>query len=164
MDSGASRVRRRQELSERLSTHVRALTGHSGVDLDRLRLFLQQELLPFTAAEEEHLVPVCHRLAGEFAHEVMTLDYAVIRRYVRDIEEIMYSLETGTAADRRAALEAELVTKAVAMQAVVELHLEKEERVYLSLLARHLSPEERRSIVHALDADRVIKLPDSERV
>jgi hypothetical protein len=58
-----------------------------------------------------------------------------------------------------------LSRKAVRLQAVVELHVEKESRVYMPLLEGRLSHEEHERIASDLETGhRVIKLPDSELV
>jgi CBS domain-containing protein len=168
VDKGTDRVKRhRREVVKHLDEHVGKITeGGPDVVLDEVRLFLQQQLLPLVEAEESHLMPAVERVGNQSRESLtMPLDFEVIRRYVRDIEEIMYAMETGAVAGERAALEAELSRKAVRLQAVVELHVEKESRVYMPLLEGHLSHEEHERIASDLETGhRVIKLPDSELV
>jgi len=157
----------RREVVKNLTEQVKSLS-ESGAEppIDEVRMFLQQELLPLVEAAESHLMPVVERVSGE-AHEVssMALDYEVVRRYVGDIQELMYTLETGAGSTERAQLEADLRDKAIRLQAVVELLIEKESRVHLPLLEDHLLDEENERIAERLIAGhRVIKLPDSERV
>jgi hypothetical protein len=168
VDTGTDRIKRhRREVVKHLDQHVGKITeGGLDVVLDEVRLFLQQQLLPLVEAEESHLMPAVGRLANQSREtSTMPLDFEVIRRYVRDIEEIMYALETGAVAFERPALAAELTKKAVRLQAVVELHVEKESRVYMPLLEDHLSHEEHERIASDLETGhRLIKLPDSELV
>jgi hypothetical protein len=168
VDTGADRIEmHRRDIAIRLDDQVTNVSeGRAGQAFDEVRLFLQQELLPLVDAHESHLMPAVERVVGR-PHETssMSLDCEAIRRYVGDIEEIMYKLETGALRDERATLEAELTKKAVRLQAVVELLLEKESKIYLPSLAGGLPEGERLQILEALAAGpRVITLPESERV
>ena len=168
VDTGTDRIKKhRREVVKHLDQHVGKISeGGPDVVLDEVRLFLQQQLLPLVEAEESHLMPAVERV-GRQSRETLTmpLDFEVIRRYVRDIEEIMYAMETGAVAGERAALEAELTRKGLRLQAVVELHVEKESRLYMPLLEGQLSNEEHERMARDLETGhRVVKLPDSERV
>jgi len=168
VDTDADGMRRhRRELMSKLDEQVGSISGgRAERGIDELRLFLHREVLPLADADDLHLRPAVERVSGRgLETSSMSLDCEVTRRYVNDVEEIMYKLETGARRDDRAQLEAELIEKATRLQAVVELLVERESRIYLPLLEEHLSEDELREILRAMvEEPRVIRLPDSERV
>jgi hypothetical protein len=159
--------RHRRDLVRNLDERVGNISG-GGAErgIDELRLFLQREVLPLAEANELYLGPAFERVSGRTLEtSSMLLDCEVARRYVNDVQEIMYKLETRARKDEREQLEAHLVEKAIRLQAIVELLVERESRIYLPLLEEHFSEEERSEILRAMvEGHRVIRLPNSERV
>ena len=168
METDVDRMQRhRRGLMRKLDEQVGNLSGGGAEQgIDELRLFLHREVLPLAEADDLYLRPAVERASGlTLETSSMSLDCEVARRYVNDVEEIMYKLETGARKDERERLEAELIEKAIRLQAVVELLVERESRIYLPLLEEHLSEHERSGILNAMmEGHRVIRLPDSERV
>jgi hypothetical protein len=166
VDTGADSIQAsRRDLVDHLDEHVRRISRGGGIesDIDEVRLFLQQELIPLVEAGESNLRPAVERVdSSTLVVSAMSLELDRIRRYVGDIEEIFYKLETGTSSDET---DDRLAEKAIRLQAVVELYVAKELGVYLPALEGKLQDDERRQIMDALAAGRrVIKLPDYERV
>lgn len=129
--------------------HVVALaSGRADVNPTALLEFLKGDLLPHARGEERHLYPALEPLLREYgrATATMSVDHEFIENYVNEIAEVIEALQgrdTGAAPGARDRLE-RLVLQ---LQAVLEMHLEKEERVYLPLMEQHLPEEEQDKIV-----------------
>jgi hemerythrin-like domain-containing protein len=147
-----------RRLAGLLAEHVEAVSEPPpDVRYDELRLFLQQQLLPHAAAEEAHLYPALEPVIAKYgrATDTMSVEHDIIKRYVGDIEEILYELETGAAEDESCRLRA-LRRKILQLQAILALHLEKEERVYLPLFSRHIPSGEQRRIVAEMEPQHAV--------
>ncbi len=129
------------ELREKLQQKVDAWarTGSAGA-LQDLVSFLSAELLPHARAEEAHLYPVVEPLVKTWgqATATMRIDHEFIEDYVRRI---------GSGADPERLRELIL-----GLKAIVQLHLEKEERVYLPLIADHLPAEDQQRVLKEMHA------------
>jgi len=168
VEAGADRIQtHRRELVRDLDEQVRNISGGGAEQsIDELRLFLQRRVLPLAEAHQFHLIPALERVSGHaFETASMALDCETAKRYVTDVEEIMYKLETRVPREEREQLESDLIVKVTRLQAVVELVVDKESRIYLPQLHEHFSGDERTEILRALvERHRVILLPDSERI
>ncbi|MFQ5795547.1 MAG: hemerythrin domain-containing protein [Candidatus Bipolaricaulia bacterium] len=139
-----------RELMSTLTAQVTALVeGRPEADPQILAAFLKGDLLPHALGEEQHLYPAVEPLvkAHGQATATMSVDHEFIQNYIRQIEETTQALRTA-GADERSGLEGHLQRLAMQLEAVLQLHLEKEERVYLPLFEQYLSEEEQR---HVLD-------------
>ena len=118
------------ELRERLSQIVR---------------FLRDELLVHAAHEEETVYPAADGLLRALggATATMTLEHELIAARVAELEQLAET--SGYDARTRVALRRSLI----ALEAVLRGHFEKEERVYVPLLA-HLAPAEAETLAAAL--------------
>ena len=106
-----------------------AVGSASALDaLDRARRLLRRHLLPHMAAEESVLYPLIDRIAGYGASATMRHDHDEIRRRMEALGAPHAPTETGRAAERD--LRAELY----GLDAIVRLHLAKEEELYYPLL------------------------------
>ncbi len=124
-------------------TSERATRTGAPADLDDLLAFLREDLLPHARGEEGHLYVAIDSLVpmpGR-ATATMRIDHEHIETYVRMIgvaaDRILESEDDGTRGTARGALR-DLVLR---LQAVVDVHLEKEERVYLPIIERFLTPD-----------------------
>jgi uncharacterized protein (DUF2249 family)/hemerythrin superfamily protein len=108
--------------------------------LQDLANFLSGELLGHARAEEAHLYPAVEPLVKAWgrATATMSIDHEFIEDYIRRIQA-WPDPETCR----------ELV---LGLQAIFTLHLEKEERVYLPLIADHLSAEEQARVLAQMHA------------
>src|SRR5919106_5591009 len=97
VDTGADSIQgSRRDLADHLDEHVRRISRGGGIesDIDEVRLFLQQELIPLVEAGESNLRPAVERVdSSTLVVSAMSLELDRIRRYVGDIEEIFYKLE-----------------------------------------------------------------------
>ena len=131
-----------REIAQRMSdTSARATRTGAAEDLDALVAFLQGDLLPHARGEERHLyVAVDSLVPGAFqATATMRIDHEHIEAHARMIAAAAARIHSPKdAIDAAAARDAlrELVTR---LAALIDVHLEKEERVYLPFLERSLS-------------------------
>jgi iron-sulfur cluster repair protein YtfE (RIC family) len=101
--------------------------------LDSVMTFLRDEALPHMALEETTTYAVVDRLpGGPNAAAAMALDHAAIRALVGDVDRLTSGLATK---QKMVKLQGALF----ALEALLRLHIEKEEVLYLPLLDQ-LSP------------------------
>jgi uncharacterized protein (DUF2249 family) len=139
-------------LAGRLETHARAVGGDpSSAECDSLLAFLTGDLLPHARAEEIHLYGVVDELAGRYgkATATMRLDHEFIADYVAKIERIRSRIAAANDAERPRLL-GQLHELAIRLDAILELHLAKEERVYLPLVDQHLDEARQRQLLKAI--------------
>ena len=80
----------------------------------------------------------------------MMVDHEFITDYVSRIEQTTSELTTPMDAERRARLARALQDLALQLDAIVKLHLAKEERVYLPLIEEHVDEARQRKVLHAV--------------
>jgi hemerythrin-like domain-containing protein len=101
--------------------------------LESVMSFLREEALPHMALEETTTYAAVDRLpGGPNAGAAMALDHAAIRALVRDVDK----LTSGLASKQKMV---KLQGALFALEALLRLHIEKEEALYLPLLSQ-LSP------------------------
>jgi hemerythrin-like domain-containing protein len=141
-----------QQILARLGDHVAALIDeeHEG-DPAGLVEFLKSELMPHAAGEERHMYPAVDPLIREHGRPTatMSVDHEFIAGYVHDIEDTAAGLREASAAERPALL-LRLQRLILQLDAVLRLHLEKEERVYLPLFEEYLSDDEQRQVLEGM--------------
>lgn len=133
-----------RELAQTLSTHAEALdVGRGESDPVALVDFLKQDLLPHAKGEEASLYPLMDNLVREHGSPTatMSVDHEFIQDYVRQIEETTRGLSSAANGDRPA-LQKRLARLTLKLEALLAVHLEKEERVYLPLFEKYLSEVE----------------------
>lgn len=143
-----------RELMEALATHVEMLVeGRPEAEPKALAGFLQDELLPHAVGEENHLYPTVEPLIKVHgrATATMSVDHEFIENYIRQIGETAEVLQRA-GAEERPALQRRLQHLALQLEAVLRLHLEKEERVYLPLFEQHLSEEKQQQVLEGMHA------------
>ncbi len=137
------------ELAKTLSMQAESLyEERPQADPQVLVEFLKNELLPHARGEEASLYPMMNELvcAHGQATATMSVDHEFIGNYVRQIEETTRALAKAPDAER-AALRKQLGRLALALEALFQVHLQKEERVYIPLLEKYLTPEEQQSVL-----------------
>lgn len=158
-----------RELVQALTAQVSAISeGRADADPEALARFLREELLPHAIGEERHLYPAVDPLvkAHGSATATMSVDHEHIEGYIREIGQTVDALATATP-DERTKLQRRLREIVLRLDAVLRVHLEKEERVYLPLFEQYLSVEEQRRVLdgmheayevdeHASGAERVV--------
>lgn len=141
-----------RELADRLATQAAALeAGPAAGDVEALVAFLEGELLPHAAGEERHLYPVVDPLVAQHGRPTatMSVDHEYIAGYVRQIAELAHALRTADET-QRSALWPRLLRVVVQLDGLFTVHLAKEERIYLPLLDRYVSPEGQQGILERL--------------
>lgn len=127
-----------RKLQETLREHVNALVN-GRVDPGEFVTFLKRELLPHARSEQRHLYPVVDTLVREHGRPTATMevDHEFIADYARRIERLTDALILENQ-EEQAVPEALLRQLAVELEAVVQLHLAKEERIYLPLFEQYM--------------------------
>jgi len=141
-----------RELANTLQEQVTALAeGRPEADPQVLAAFLKDELLPHAVGEERHLYTAVEPLvkAHGQATATMSVDHEFIEGYIGQIEGAVQALQ-GASEATRPALEDRLQCLALQLEAVLQVHLEKEERVYLPLFEQHLSEEEQQQVLDGM--------------
>jgi hemerythrin-like domain-containing protein len=81
----------------------------------------------------------------------MSVDHEFIEAYIRQIEETVQALQ-GAGKDTRPGLENRLQRQALQLEVIVQVHLEKEERIYVPLFEEYLSEEEQQRVLDGMHA------------
>jgi uncharacterized protein (DUF2249 family) len=140
-----------QELLATLTGYSQALAEGQTVDASALAAFLKNDLIPHAAGEEQHLYPAIDPLVKAYgkATATMSVDHEFIEGYVRQIEETALALNQAENA-QRPALEKQLQRLTLQLEAVLRVHLEKEERVYIPLFEQYVSSEDQQRILDGM--------------
>ncbi len=139
--------RHHQHLRAQFAEYARALEEGGDVDPEPLVAFLKADLLPHAAGEEAHLYPAVEPLlkAHGMATATMRVDHRFIEEYVRRIDAAAASLRTSPP-EARARLRAQVARMVAQLQAVFEVHLAKEEQVYLPLFEQDVPSGEQEQV------------------
>ncbi len=137
--------RHHRRLQEQLqAAQRRMLDGEGREGAKGLVSFLWDELLPHAQGEEKHLYPAVDQLIVDHgrATDTMRVDHEFIQDYICRISKAADDAAEGSpgSAERLR----DLILK---FEAIFEMHLEKEERVYLPLFAKYLSEEEQKRVL-----------------
>ncbi len=142
-----------REIAARLVATGRDATGRPTTqDLDALLAFLREDLLPHARGEEGHLYAAVDSLVAMpgRATATMRIDHEHIETYARTIGIAVDRIRAANDAEAMEAGCATLRELVVGLQAIVELHLEKEERVYLPLIERSLTEEAQQRLLEEI--------------
>lgn len=153
MPKGTDRIRNhhRQLISD-LTRQVAAIaTDQENADPDGFIKYLNADLIPHAVGEESGLYPRVDSLVGKYgrASATMCVDHEFIKSYANRIEEASAALKRAAPAERPGRMN-ELRTLVLQFEAIVKLHMEKEERVYLPLIDRYLSEHEQEEMIEAI--------------
>lgn len=144
-----------REIAKRMNaTSERAIRTGTPADVDAVLAFLRDDLLPHASGEEAHLYPAIDRLVqGAFqATATMRIDHEHIQAHARMIAAAAARLRSPKdEIDATAARDTlrELVDR---LAALIDVHLEKEERVYLPFIERALGPDAQRTLLDEIHA------------
>lgn len=113
--------------------------------------FLKNDLLPHASGEEEFLYSAVEPLlkAHGQATATMQIDHRFIEDYVRRLEAAGEAL-TQAAPSERETQQEQLERLVLQLEAVLEVHLAKEEQVYLPLLEQYLPAAEQQRILDGM--------------
>lgn len=138
---------RHQQLFFGLLEHLKRIEEQAETDASAFVTFLTEDLLPQVFGEEERLYPSLHS-AGTTT-DTMSVDHEFIEAYVRRIEQAALTLKRAREANQPAARR-ELVRLGRQLEAILELHLAKEDHIYLPLL-KHIGEGQRQAILKGED-------------
>ncbi len=131
----------------------RALSRGGRDELNALIAFLEGELLEHARAEHEHLYPAVDEVVRQHgrATATMDIDHEAIEKRVHEVTVALERLRLAT--ERRDRAEAKRIIREalLRLEALLDVHLEKEERVYLPLLEAYLDAGEQRELLGKLD-------------
>ncbi len=140
-------------LAKTLEAHARAVGGNEPqVEREAFVAFLKGDLLPHARGEERHLYELVDALVRKHGKPTATMmvDHEFITDYVAKIEEVSQRLASATCCDQREQLLRRLHDLALRLDAIVELHLAKEERIYLPLIEEHVAIERQSAVLQAI--------------
>lgn len=151
MSTATETIRRHHaQILSRLSEQVRLLAERRPeADPAALTALLTQELLSHAAGEERALYPAVEPLikAHGSATATMSLDHRVI---ADTVAAIVAAAQAVAAPDATAVQWEHLTQLALQLEAVLRLHLRKEEEIYLPLVERYLRAEEQARVLDAM--------------
>jgi uncharacterized protein (DUF2249 family) len=142
-----------RRIREELGLRVRAaLDRGTRDDLDGLVAMLEGDLLSHARAEQEHLYPVVDALVRDHgrATETMAIDHDAIAGQVTRVAGQVERLRGATGRAERIAARTALREALLGLETLLGVHLEKEERVYLPLVERHLAPAEQAALLERM--------------
>jgi uncharacterized protein (DUF2249 family) len=140
-------------LARTLTAHARGVGGgEPQSEREAFIAFLKGELLPHAGGEDLHLYPLVDTLVRNHGRPTatMTVDHEFIAEYVARIEQTTRELAAGTSGDQRQILLRRLRELALRLDAIFELHLAKEERIYLPLIEEHVNEARQRNVLEAI--------------
>jgi uncharacterized protein (DUF2249 family) len=117
--------------------------GRATLELEQL---LVNELLGHARGEEQALYPAVEPLLTQSARSTatMSIDHEHIEHAVEAIRDTIRLI--GCAPDKHQQFARRLHDQLIALRAILTLHIEKEERVYLPLIEQHLSLDEQQAL------------------
>lgn len=151
-DIGDAMRNHHRELISTLRSQVDALVSERPeADPEALVTFLERELIPHAVGEERHLYAVVDRLIQEHGRPTatMSIDHREIGDRTLKIRQTVQSLFSIDEAERPA-VEATLRRLADEIAAIFDLHMRKEEEVFLPLFERYLTEAEQRTILDGM--------------
>lgn len=141
-----------RELATQMKQTADRATDRAGKDdLEAFVAFLRNDLFPHAQGEEKGLYPAVDPIIA--AHErptaTMSIDHEHIERYIQAIGVAAARVANASEPDRATA-KASLRDLVLQLRAIFELHLEKEERVYLPAVDRFMPAETQRKLLEEI--------------
>jgi hypothetical protein len=141
-------------LAKTLEAHVRAVAGDVDSQTEREAFvgFLKGDLLPHWSGEKHHLYGLVDGLVRKHGSPTATMmvDHEFIWDHVAKIQKVSRLLASATCGGLRGHLLHRLRDLTLGLDAIVELHLAKEERIYLPLIEDHVDDERQRDALRAI--------------
>lgn len=141
-----------RQLAATLAHQVELLeTGPNGSDPSELVSFLRNDLMPHAAGEERAMYPRIDDLVQHHgrATATMSVDHEFIGALVRAIEQASGAVRSATGAEKER-IHRQLRDLALRLEAILRLHTEKEERVYLPLIENYVAEPEQHQMFKAM--------------
>ncbi len=150
-------------LQERISSSVELLTHKLDTRvLAEFIEFLKTDLIPHAVGEERSLYPAVVPLLKAWGNPTatMSIDHDFIVDHIRKIEALYQKMQSESDDE----LYEELKTLLIRLQALLDVHLEKEERVYLPLVREHLSEAKHQEILDLMHSVRPEEIDLDEKI
>jgi uncharacterized protein (DUF2249 family)/iron-sulfur cluster repair protein YtfE (RIC family) len=144
--------RHHEELARTMAERVAVLTDAGpGADPEPLIRFLRDDLLPHAAGEDRYMYPAVEPLlkAHGMATATMRMDHRGITEYVQAFEEAARRLSGARGAARDAAAR-DVTRLAWQLQALFDVHLRKEEEIYIPVLMQYTPEAEQQRIIRQM--------------
>lgn len=142
-------------------------TGYDATELTRLldgvTGFLSGELLPHAQGEERTLYPALDPVLREHGRPTatMSVDHEYLGQYAREIASLAEQVRTASASER-GPLSKRLQREMLKLQSLFQVHLDKEERVYLPLIDQVIADGDQQALLEALHAEAEEAAPASK--
>lgn len=140
------------ELASQMSKYVTSLAqGGTVADAQAFAAFLKNEFVPHSAGEEAHLYPLMDELVRAHGKPTatMSIDHEYFQNYIAQIEATTAAL-AGAAPEEQNAFRTRPAQLGERLYAIFEMHLAKEERVYLPLFEQYESDEAQQRVLDAM--------------
>jgi iron-sulfur cluster repair protein YtfE (RIC family) len=139
-----------RELREQSAVFVAQPSEQNG---DHLLTLLRDDLVTYNQSVEREIYPLIDgviRATNGRPTATMSIDHEFISEYVDWIGAALHSLQGATGSHRELLL-SQIHRYLVQLEAVLNLHLEKEERVFLPIIAQHVSAIDQRHMLAAMN-------------
>lgn len=126
-----------REIHSRIAeTTTQATERGTAEDLAAMLRVLREDLLPHAKGEEKQLYPAVDPLVAAHgrATATMSIDHEHIEAHIAAIGRVVERMGAASDVAARTALASELRDLVQRLRAILDLHTEKEERVYLPLI------------------------------
>ncbi|MDP6402022.1 MAG: hemerythrin domain-containing protein [SAR202 cluster bacterium] len=142
-------LRDEHEVLKQRLTRLRAMADGLVGAVDRTEMqdmfdWLVSELLPHSSDEEARLYPLVDELLAEHggASSTMVLDHVALRSKVRDFGDAIAPLVSGAKGQKARELRDRARIITFQLEAILQLHMHKEEEVYFAAVDQHATPEQ----------------------
>lgn len=143
-----------KEISARIAETATKATAEGATpdDVDALVRVLREDLLPHAAGEEKQLYPAVDPLvaARGRATATMSIDHEHIAAYVKALGVVSERIRAASDAATRTPLLADARDITHRLRAILELHTEKEERIYLPLIDTAMPAAEQEQLLQRI--------------
>lgn len=146
---------RHQDLSHEVSIRTMALEEDwARADPAGLIRYLREEVVPHARLEEDVLYPVLERLLapGDRTIEMLRLDHALLNQWMDALANAAAELAVA-GVENRSSVRRRIIRLALQIEALFQVHVEKEERFVHPLLDERLGETERRELEARLEPD-----------
>lgn len=141
-----------QQLTRELVDQVTAIEeDRPNADPAGLVRFLKAELLPHAQGEERYLYPALNPVikAHGTPTATMSVDHEYLEGYIQQLDEASQALRTASETEQPA-LRRRVLQLATKLEGLFQVHLEKEERIYLPLFERFVSEREQQRVLDGM--------------
>lgn len=139
-----------------LAEHVEAVSDQRpDVNLDELRTFLHDAVMPQLHAEELHILPGMDAIQRDLrvATSPVSIEVNELKAWIHRIESQIFALETAPTEDVAVRLWADMRVLLIGFQAVMRLHLKKIEQAYAPALDEWMTNAQKERAIAEIEVE-----------